>query len=554
MSKHSQATSPQVNSPVALNDRAAAIVLRHQAQKIPHKRFVVTASQTITYQEADQRADTVANAFLALGIGVGERVAILMNNGIEYLDVWFGLSRIGGIQLPLNTAYKTPQLRHTLQRAPVSAIVVHSALLPELLPLLKELQTLKKVILVGEPVAASTLHSCVSWEAFLQLTAPIKNTFELRASLAGAIMNTSGTTGPSKGVILSHAQQYILGRNIAKDMNLQPDDVYYNFFPLFHNTAQAMITLPVLLTGCTMVLTERFSASSFWSEVKTFGCTAFYYIGEILHILLKTQPPEPIGPHRLRIGWGIGASALDFDTFQDRYQVKLRTGYGSTEANVPVFLPPNVSHDGSVGRAIEGFEIRIADHDMNPLPPLQKGEIMVRSQESCALMMGYDADPLATLTAWQDLWFHTGDAGYLDEHGGLYFVGRLKDAIRVRGENISAFEVEQVISQCEGVMEVAAIAVPCELGGDDLKIVVVMSPGVPESPEPLILEAQRLLPKFAIPRYVEFVSTLPKTETNKVRKNVLREIPFNDKTWDRLKGSDRAKPLSVSQQQKQQQQ
>jgi crotonobetaine/carnitine-CoA ligase len=347
-------------------------------------------------------------------------------------------------------------------------------------------------------------------------------------------MNTSGTTGPSKGVRLSHAQQYILGRNIARDLALTGNDVYYNFFPLYHNTAQAMITLPVLLAGCKMVLTDRFSVSRFWPDVRTHGCTAFYYIGEILRLLLRTADAAEGKGTTLRIGWGIGASPQDFVAFQKQHGVKLRTGYGSTEANVPIFSPPEHADAAGAGIVIDGFEVRVADEHCDPLPAGQTGEILVRSTDPCAVMLGYDGDPKATVEAWKDLWFHTGDAGYFDASGGLHFVSRLKDAIRVRGENVSASDIEEVVAHVDGVLEVAAIAVPCELGGDEIKVAVVTRPGVKLLPGAVIAQAEKELPKFAVPRYVEFVTALPKTETNKVRKNVLRETPFTPNTWDRL--------------------
>ncbi len=518
---------------VPLADQVAAHILRRQAQRIGERVFTVCGNENITYAEADRRADRIAAAFHALGIAKGQRVAILLHNRIECLDLWFGLSRIGAIQLPLNTAYKSLQLLHTLKRAPVSALVVEDALLPELEAIIDQIHDLKTLIVLG-----NTKPRCKHNYLFLKdiLSTPHLAPPALTVSGAdtGTIMNTSGTTGPSKGVLLSHAQQYILGRNIVRDMALTENDVYYNFFPLFHNTAQAMITLPVLLTGAKMVLIDRFSVTRFWPDIRAHGCTAFYYIGEILRILLKSTTATDGAGTKLRIGWGIGASPRDFAEFQARHGVAMRSGYGSTEANVGVYLPHDNPKLTSVGRAIEGYEVRVADPHDDPLPPGKTGEILVRCVEPCAIMQGYDGDLEATVAAWKDLWFHTGDAGYLDADGNLYFVGRVKDGIRVRGENVSAFEIEEVVAQVDGVLEVAAIAVPGELGGDEIKLVVVTSTGVKLDAAALIAYAQKHLPKYAVPRYVEFVAALPKTETNKVRKNVLRETPLTPNTWDRL--------------------
>ncbi len=530
-------------SGLPLKDQVAAHILRQQAQRIASRVFAVCGNETVTYAEADRRADRLACAFHALGVTQGQRVALLLHNRLEYLDLWFGLSRLGAIQLPLNTAYKSPQLLHTLMRAPVSVVVVEDALLPELESVIDRIGDLRYLIVIGD-----TTPRCKCKYLFLTDIFPSAAgrppAIPVSGADVGAIMNTSGTTGPSKGVLLSHAQQYILGRNIVNDMALTERDVYYNFFPLFHNTAQAMITLPVLLTGAKMILIDRFSATRFWSDVRAHGCTAFYYIGEILRILLKSTSTADGAGTALRIGWGIGASAADFMEFQARHGIALRSGYGSTEGNVGVYLPHDHPNLASVGRALEGFEVRVADENNDPLPPGKSGEILVRASEPCTVMLGYDGDPQATIAAWKDLWFHTGDAGYLDAGGNLYFVGRVKDGIRVRGENVSAFEIEAAIAQVNGVLEVAAIAVPCELGGDDVKIAVVSNAGAKLEAQTLIAHAEKQLPKFAVPRYVEFVAALPKTETNKVRKNVLRETPFTPATWDRL----------AQQQQQQQQQ
>ena len=533
--------------PIPLRDQVAAKILRAQAQRIGTRAFVRCAGRTFTYSHVDAAADRVAAAFRALGAKRETRVGILLANRIEYLDLWFGLSRIGAVQVPFNTAYRSAQILHVLRRAPIPIMVVEEGLASELMQIVgaaPELETLVVLGDRGEVTCHAGARRVLDYEALLSShRSAARAQIDVGGADTGAVMNTSGTTGPSKGVRLSHAQQYILGRNVAVDLDLTADDVYYNFFPLFHNTAQAMITLPVLLTGASMLLTDRFSARQFWPDVRAHACTVFYYIGEILRVLLRSTSAADGEGTRLRAGWGIGAAPQDFVEFQRRHRVALRSGYGSTEANVGVYLPHDDADPASVGRPLQGYEVRIGDPDDAPLPPGDVGEILVRAAEPCTIMQGYDGDPQATIAAWRDLWFHTGDAGYLDARGNLYFTGRLRDAIRVRGENVSAFEVEEAIGRLEGVLEVAAIAVPCELGGDDVKIVVVPAPGAQLNPATLVAQAQARLPRYAIPRYVEIVGALPKTETNKVRKNVLRETPFTPGTWDRSK--DRARAASA---------
>ncbi len=520
-----------------LADQVAAKILRRQAERLGGRVFVQLDATSISYAESNRRANRVANALLELGVRKGDRVGILLRNCLEYLDLWFGLSKIGAVQVPINTEYKSAQVRSTLGRAPVACVVVHGSL-AALLGTSGEKDPVPTVLVLGAgaPALQAAGRRVLSYEDCVRrASAEEPPVPEVSGADVSAIMNTSGTTGPSKGVLVSHAQQLILGRNIAADLELTESDCYYNFFPLFHNTAQAMITLPVLLTGSRMVLVEKFSATRFWGDVHRTGCTAFYYIGEILRILLKSTTAADAAGSKLRVGWGIGASPPDFAEFTARFGVPLRTGYGSTEANVPVFHPRRDPRPGSVGRVIPGFELRIVDEQGVPCPPGQSGEICVRASEPYAIMLGYDANPEATVAAWQDLWFHTGDAGHLDEAGNLFFIGRVRDVMRVRGENVSAFELETAVASFEGVLEVAAIGVPGELGGDDIKIVIVPHPGASLDFEKIIAHAEARVPKYAVPRYVECVRELPKTETNKVRKHVLRETPFTGGTWDRLK-------------------
>lgn len=519
-----------------LKERVAGKILAAQARVAPDRPFLCFEKKWITYGEADKRANKTANMLANQGIKKGDKVAIAIKNCPEYLDMWFALTRIGCIQVPLNLDYRSTQIAYVFERSKIDHLVVDTERLDEYREVLQKIKIKTVMVFGGDEGGVSLNPGELDYRTHYGNASDIYNPEWDQVSGAdiGAVMNTSGTTGPSKGVLLTHAQQYILGRMIAADMALEKDDVYYNFFPLFHNTAQAMIAMPTIQVGAAMVLTEKFSASRFWSDIEENGCTAFYYIGEIIKILLKSPENAERKKTTLRKGWGIGAAEKDFIEFQKRYEVELCTGYGSTEANVPCYLPHGSSKTGSAGVVAKGFEIRIADEDGTQLPPGKEGEILVRSYEPCALMAGYDGNHQETIKAWKDLWLHTGDAGRIDQDGYLYFTGRIKDAIRVRGENISAYEVESAMFSHQEILEIAAIAVPSELGGDDLKIVVVLKPGSIVTPEELIMHAERELPKYSIPRYVEFTKELPKTPTNKIMKHVLRSNPFSVETWDRV--------------------
>ncbi len=525
-----------------LKEQVASKLLSYQAKVIPNKPFVYFEHECLTYAEMNLFANKCANTLNKLQISKDSRVAIFLKNRIEYLGLWFGISRLGAIQIPINTEYKLNQIKHLLVRSPIDVVVVEMSLLSEIYAAINELSITIKILIVNDKPnekindeLLSRYKNSYDFGALFFSANDIEPTYAKEVSGAdfGVIMNTSGTTGPSKGVMLSHAQQYILGRMIAADLELTANDIYYNSFPLFHNTSQAMITIPVLLVGASMVLVDKFSASRFWTDTYKFKCTVFYYIGEIIRILLSSSAVDNVKTSSLRAGWGIGAIPNDSIEFNRKYNIIMHSGYGSTEGNVPCYLPKNSINFESCGQVIPGFEVRIADEFGVELNRGEIGEILIRSSVPYALMLGYDSDPNSTVQAWKNLWFHSGDSGMMDSKGNLYFKGRVKDSIRVKGENISAFEVEQTILQLNGVREVAAIAVPSELGGDDLMVVIVRDPNSELDAVTVIGLATKYLPRFSIPRYVEFVSELPKTPTNKVQKVVLRNRGITSNTWDR---------------------
>jgi carnitine-CoA ligase len=531
-------TPPYREIPVLpVPERTIGRIVTRAAERWGERPFLHWRGTVFSYADMNRRANRAAHAFRSLGVGRGTRVAILCTNRVEYLDIWFALAKLGAIQIPLNTAYKAPQIANTLARGDLRVVVVQQDLAPELVAAWARRPAGAHVVTLDGPVhgiAGATVN------AYDALIASAADTEPPDAGIIGtdigAIMNTSGTTGMPKGALLSQGQQYWLGKSMANGLELGPDDVYYNFFPLFHNTSQAMITVPVLLTGGQMVLTEKFSLSTFWPDVQVYGITAFYYIGEILHLLVKAGGGAQ--GTRLRAGWGIAGAARDIAAFERSYGVLLGCGYGSTEGNVPVFRPLGADPDSaSSGRVLPEFDVRVADETGRALPAGEVGEILIRSDEPGVTFAGYDGNPEASAEAMRDGWYHSGDAGRFDEDGNLTFVSRIKDVIRVKGESVSAFEIEDALLSFPGVLEAAAIAVPGELGGDDVKAVIVPAAGARVEHARVLKHCEHLLPKFSVPRYVELRDALPKTVTNKIQKHLLRKDGLNSNTWDRTRGA-----------------
>lgn len=516
--------------------QTVAHVLTAQAELRPDDVFVETDGERVTYAGAAARTRSAARALGALGITKGSRVGIMLRNSLEFLDIWFACALVGAIEMPISTEYREPQLTHVLRRSPPAIIFVDAGGVEVLAKCLAPDGPKPTIVCVNVPKAAfSGETSCIGFDAFLDFgltdRSPALGT-NATGSDIGAIMNTSGTTGPSKGVLMPHAQQYRLAVNIARDMRLTDKDVFYNFYPLFHNTSQAMITYATMIAGGRVFLRERFSLSRFWPDVVAANCTAFYYIGEILHLLVHNTTAADAAASCLRVGWGIGATPSDRLDFQSRYRIALGTGYGSTEANVPIFLHRHPSPAASAGQVIEGFEVDVVGQDGHPMAAGQVGEVLVRAKDSDEMMQGYDGDFEATRSVRQNGWFRTGDAGYFDANANFYFVNRLNDIIRVRGENVSPIEIEEVAAAFPRIAEAAAIAVPSDLGGNDIKVVIVARDPAPIDLGELTEFLHDRLPKYAVPRYIEQVAELPKTETNKLQRAVLRKAPFTARTWD----------------------
>jgi crotonobetaine/carnitine-CoA ligase len=337
--------------------------------------------------------------------------------------------------------------------------------------------------------------------------------------------------------MLSHRGFAAWAESISRNMGLTSDDVYYQCLPLYYGDAQFMTTYFGLTQGARVVFVERFSASRFWDHIRMSGATATNLLGTIAHILWKQEERETDRQHSLRICNSIPMPPFK-DAFEERFGVRMVTGYGQTETNLVAVDGLDEWRPGSCGRAAPGYELLIVDEQDEPVSPGTVGEIVVRASRPWTMFQGYWGKPEATVQAWRNLWFHTGDAGSMDDEGWLYFVERLKDSIRRRGQNISAYELECLIEADNDVLEAAAIAVPSELGEDEVKVIVVLRPGCRADGQSLVRSWQERLPRFMVPRYVELrAEPLPRTVSHKIAKRELRDEWATLRTWDRERGA-----------------
>ena len=494
--------------------------------------------QSLSFQLADEIASQVARFLIDLQVTKGDTIAVFVPNSLDYCYAWFGIARVGAIHVAVNTDYKGIFLTHVLNNSRAKHIIAHVEYLDRLKEVESELQHLENVLVVGAVDNSYDADTRFNFHSFENYARYSKERIAASVSYRdpACVMYTSGTTGPSKGVVMPHAHIYLFGLGTIENMRLSAKDIFYIVLPLFHANGMFMQLYATLIIGAKAVLREKFSASHWIHDIVEHDVTVTNTLGVVIAFALNQEPSALDRKHKLRV-IGVAPNPTELDAqLRERFGVKDVIGmYGMTEVNIPLYTQLGDARPGSCGRVWDQyFELQIVDPESDmPLPPNTVGEIVVRPKLPFGFMSEYMNMPEKTVEAWRNFWFHTGDAATMDEEGFVYFVDRIKDCIRRRGENISSFEIERVIAQHPAVAEVAAVAVKSEISGgeDEVKVVVVLN----ETLEFKILVdyCQQHLPRFAVPRYVEFVDSLPKTPTNKIQKNQLRELGVTPETWDR---------------------
>ena len=510
-------------------------VLREQAATRPDRVFLRFDSADLTFHECNQMVNRVAHGLTALGVGQGDKVAIMLPNCPEFLYLTFALGKLGAVAVPINTAYKGDLLEHIIVSSDSAFLVIEEEWVDRAAAVPDALARLRAVVVRAPRGAAANGDGLgvrtVGFES-LVTNDTAEPGVEVSHGDLQAIMYTSGTTGASKGVMVSHAHAMTCGLDWLTYTAFQEDEVVYCPLPLFHGVGLWCGVMAVLLSGSTICVVDRFSASSFWSDVRRFKANVSLGIFSMIPILLN-QPPRPDDKDHTLRAFYLGQSAMD-EPLNERFGVRSVEIYGSTELGIGTGSPYGAWRPGSCGQVnTDSYEIRIVDEWDRETPPGVPGEIVARPVKPFVMTTGYYNFPAETVAAFRNLWFHTGDRAYRDEDGYLFFVDRVKDAMRRRGENISSFEVERGVNAHPSVLESAAVAVPSELGEDDVKICVVLQPGKRLAPEELLAFCEERMAYFMVPRYVEFIDALPKTPTEKVEKYKLRNEGVTPATWDR---------------------
>jgi len=498
--------------------------------------YLYFLDNVISYEDINAIANRMANAFDKLGVAKGDHVAIMLPNCPEYLYCWFGLAKLGAVTVTINTQFKGESLKYLIEASDSKVAVIAPDFLHQYEEIAAGIKGVRKVVFdVIEPAGNNESLGELFRESSAtppQVSSPAEDIEPL------IITFTSGTTGFPKLVMNSHRAYLTAARDLVSYAGLSSADRIYSVLPLYHVNPQVYCVLAALIAGGSVIIAPRFSASRFWSDVRKYQATAFSYVGAVLPILLA-QPEHPDDRDvPARKCFGGGAPKEVYEKVNQRFNIEVLEMYGMSETGTwNTINRPGKGRAGTTGQVREGFEIRIFDDRDNELPPGEIGEIVIRPTKPYIMFDGYYKSPEETMRCSTNWWFHTGDLGKVDADGYYYFCGRKKESIRRGGENISPYEIEKEINKHPAVAECAAFGITDPIMGEEIKVAIVLHSGQKVTAEEVIAWCEPRLPKFMLPRYIEFVDNLPKSASEKVQRVALKERGLTPTTWDRQKGS-----------------
>jgi carnitine-CoA ligase len=519
LGRQAAASLVRVTQGVRVTEAPAGLIGLFEGRRAakPDERLLRDAGRWWSAAEIGARSDAYAAILAEAGIRRGDHVAFLLDNSADFVAAFFGVARLGAVAVTLNTQLRADSLRYILPHSDAKVLLLEPELEELAVDLAPDCPLLQARMTAG-PELDHALAACEGLE-------PPPLQMRDRAETA-AILYTSGTTGLPKGVLLTDHGYVRASSNFVAAMRLGPEDVLHTCLPLFHINAQQLSLCGAVSCGATLVLAKRFSASGFWDTIGALGVTSFNLIGAMLAILHAQPPSEREHAHHVRVACVAPVPGSLLEECERRYGLMLLDGYGLTETTPGItFNPYGRARPGSCGKASPYVQLRIVGPGGEALAPGEKGEILIRTTEPDVMMTGYYKDPDASASALAGGWFHSGDRGWLDEDGYFYFVDRIKDVIRRRGENISPIEIEHAVLKHPAVLEAAAVGVPSELAGgeDDVAVFLIPRPGETVDPAEVVAICEQRIAPFMVPRYVGIATDFPRTETQRVQKFALRE-------------------------------
>lgn len=537
MSSHDNNATPEYG-PLVVDPDTVLDALDRAVRQAPDRLFLDFEGDTYTFAETAERATRFAHALREIGVGHGQTVVTQLENSIDAITAWLAINKLGAVWVPLNTAYRGEFLRHQVEDSLAEVVICESSYLGSVAQISDRLTHLRLVLVRGSidssvpcavPVQALDGHRGSD-------TTPIEST--ARPGDLSMLLYTSGTTGPSKGCMVSHNYICNQARQSNQSIPPGPGDVVFTPLPLFHAAAVDTV-LSGLLAQVRVAVAARFSVSRFWPEIERSGATVARLMASILPLVAHAPDTDAMkrcyGQLRAVVG---GPFPITVRTiWRERFGVAFTSAqqYGLTEGVrlSMVRIDDEPLPEDCVGRIVaDQYDVVVLDDDDNILKDGEQGEIAFRPRRPDIMFSGYWNRPEDTAAAWRNLWMHTGDYGRIED-GCLFFLDRKKDYVRNRGENISSFEIERAFLAHPGIVEIAAHAAGAGIAEDQLKITVVLREGFVLTPADLCHWAMDHVPHFAVPRFIEFRKELPRTPTNKVEKFRLRQQGVTATTWDR---------------------
>lgn len=525
---------------IDFRNRTLPYLVEQRAKELGDKVFFMFEDQRVTYKELDANVNGVANSLISMGVKKGDRVCLMMKNSIKFIYSWFALGKIGAIMVPMNPTLRGALLQYIINSSDATVAFVDNDLMDRITFIEKDIPKINQVVIVKENLEYSgsvkfNRIKVVEFEKIMNGSASAPG-IQVEPWDTMSTLYTSGTTGPSKGAILSHAYYYNTAWSAIYYMHHSENDILYSCLPFFHaNASMSSIYTAILCKGA-FSMGKRFSLRTFWDEIAMYKATHTDVMGSILVLLMKQEPKPDDAKNTLKVVNSVPLIPESL-AFEKRFGVKLIGMFGATETSICIASPyDEETKPDSCGKALPQYDCRIFDDYDMECPAGVTGEIVVRGKLPFIQMDGCYNMPEVTLRLFRNLWYHTGDYGMMDENGYFYFVDRKKDSIRRRGENISSFEVEEVINSHPAVLESAAVAIKDkEMTEDEVKICVILKEGQTLDPAELILYCKERMAYFMVPRYIEFMNEFPKTPNQKIEKYKLREKGLTTETWDREK-------------------